>query len=235
MDASSFSVIYEDNHLLVVSKPAMLATMGVRPSRASLLSLSKKYIQKKYEKPGNVYLGTVSRLDVPVSGIVVFARTSKAAARLTEQFRMRQVDKIYWALLRRRPQPDMGEMEDWLERDPRHRRMHVCQPQRAKAQWARLTYRLLTRLSAGYIVEIRLETGRKHQIRLQLGSRGYPIRGDQKYGGRADDFPHGIALHARRVAFEHPVRRERMELTAALPSTWRNLDIPEDFDDRLES
>jgi 23S rRNA pseudouridine1911/1915/1917 synthase len=180
-------VLYEDNHLLAVNKPALLATMGVAEDKPSLLTLAKEYIRQEYHKPGNVYLGIVSRLDAPVTGVVLLARTSKAASRLTEQFRDHRVEKIYWALVEGGVDASAAELHDFLCKDERHRRMHV--------------------------------TGRKHQIRVQLSHASLPIVGDRKYGS-STSFPRGIALHARRLVVEHPVRKEPLTIEAPLPESW---------------
>src|SRR6476620_3730369 len=136
-------VLYEDNHLLAVNKPAMLPTMGVADDRPSLLTQAKEYIRKKYQKPGNVYLGIVSRLDAPVTGVVLLARTSKAASRLSQQFRERDVEKVYWAIVEGQVEPGEGHLVDFLRKDERHRRMHVTGPNTPGAQRAELTYRVI--------------------------------------------------------------------------------------------
>jgi 23S rRNA pseudouridine1911/1915/1917 synthase len=242
-------VLYEDNHLLAVTKPAMLPTMGVAEERPSLLVLAREYIRRKYSKPGNVYLGIVSRLDVPVTGVVLMARTSKAAARLTEMFRERDVEKTYWTLVEGRVDPPQGKLVNELRKDERHRRMHVVGPGFAGAQRAELEYRVLdgsqdqqtgrhgdkgtqlkdmigdgtgslsASLARCMLLEIRLLTGRKHQIRVQLAEAGWPVLGDRKYGSTRK-FPVGIALHARRLALEHPVRRTPLVIESALPAAW---------------
>lgn len=217
-DPTPLSVLYEDNHLLVVDKPAGLPTMGVTPDRPSLIVVAKDYIKRRYEKPGNVYLGTVSRLDTPVSGIVVFARTSKAANRLSEQFRERTVEKRYWALVSGAA-PEEARLVNWLVKDPRHRGSHLVQAGTPGAQEARLSLRPLQRLGQASLVEILLETGRKHQIRVQLAGRGLPIVGDRKYGSQKP-FPRGIALHARQVGLTHPTQGTRIELVCPLPESW---------------
>jgi len=213
-------VLYEDNHLLAVSKPAMLATMGVAAGEPSLWSLCREYLRQKYHKPGNVYLGVVSRLDSPVTGIVLFARTSKAAARLSRVYRERRVAKVYWALVSGRIAPASGQCVDWVLKDDRAARMRVVQEGQPGAQQARLSYRTLRSAGDCQLLEVVLQTGRKHQIRLQLAARGHPVLGDQKYGSRRR-FPAGIALHARLLELVHPVRRTALRLVAPLPASWR--------------
>lgn len=212
-------VLYEDNHLLAVNKPAMLPTMGVAADRPSLLAVAKEYIRRKYDKPGEVYLGIVSRLDAPVTGVLLIARTSKAAARLTEMFKRRDVQKSYWALVPGRVEPASGRLVHFLRKDERHRRMHVATAQATGVQRAELEYRVLKTVKGNTLVEVQLLTGRKHQIRVQLADAFAPILGDRKYGSR-QSFPLGIALHSRRLAFEHPVRKTPVEIEAPLPSSW---------------
>jgi 23S rRNA pseudouridine1911/1915/1917 synthase len=215
-------VLYEDNHLLAVNKPAMLPTMGVAEDRPSLLAVAKEYIRQRYDKPGNVYLGIVSRLDAPVTGVLLVARTSKAASRLTEMFRDRDVEKTYWALVEGRVDPHSGHLVHYLRKDERHRRMHVTGAGASGAQRAELAYRVIRtteHLASGTLLEIQLLTGRKHQIRVQLADAGWPVVGDRKYGS-VRRFPLGIGLHSRRVAFEHPVRKMPLSIEAPLPASW---------------
>ncbi|OHB66750.1 MAG: hypothetical protein A2V70_09965 [Planctomycetes bacterium RBG_13_63_9] len=223
-------VLYEDNHLLAVCKPAGLPTMGTPTDRPTLLAIAKSYVKRRYHKPGNVYLGVMSRLDAPVSGVVLLARTSKAARRITEQFRSRAVEKTYWALVEGKVQPPSGDCVDWVAASPavaynaRHRRMYIVGPKLPGAKEARLSYRRVERLAADSLLEVLLETGRKHQIRLQLAHRGYPILGDRKYGSRRR-WPSGIALHARRLVIQHPVRGQPLELEAPLPAAWHGFGV----------
>jgi 23S rRNA pseudouridine1911/1915/1917 synthase len=214
-------VLYEDNHVLAVNKPAMLPTMGVAEGRPSLLAVAKEYVRRKYDKPGNVYLGIVSRLDAPVTGVVLIARTSKAAARLTKLFRERDVEKTYWALVEGHVDPASGELIHYLRRDERHRRMHVTGAQTPGAQRAELAYRVLKTLGQRTLLEIQLLTGRKHQIRVQLADALGPVVGDRKYGS-SQRFEIGIALHARRLELEHPVRKTPLAIEAPLPGYWPN-------------
>lgn len=224
--AAPFPVLYEDNHLLVIVKPPGIPTMGVAAGKPSLIEVAREYIRRKYHKPGNVYLGVVSRLDAPVSGALVFARTSKAAARLTEQFREHRVEKTYWAVVTGNVQPPTATLVDFLAEHPRHRRMDATPADTPGAKEARLRYQVLRKVAGRTLVEVELETGRKHQIRAQLAQRGFPIVGDRKYGS-SEPFGVGIALHGRRLALEHPVRGERLEFLAPLPPSWRKLGISE--------
>ncbi len=229
----SLRILFEDNHLLAVAKPAGIPTQGAVAGRESLVNQVKHYLRQKYRKPGNVYLGVVSRLDSPVSGVVVFARTSKAAARLNEQFRNRKVEKTYWALVEGRIEPAEAECIDWLVKDERRQRIEVVHHKsnsknpmdnkRDGAQHARLRYKRLKVSQASSLLEISLETGRKHQIRVQLAARGHAIVGDRKYGSQRK-FAGGIALHCRRLVIEHPVKKTPVELVAPLPKTWEALE-----------
>lgn len=219
MHRSTLDVLYDDNHLLVINKPAGVVTQGAAAGETSLLELAKQYVKRKYHKPGNVYLGTVSRLDAAVSGVVVFARTSKAAARLAEQFRAHTVRKIYWAIVSGTPAVS-DTCEDWLIKDEARQRMILADDQTAGAQLARLGYRRGQAVPGGWHLEIELETGRKHQIRVQLAGRGLPIVGDRKYGS-PETFARGIALHSRLLEFKHPTRPETLTLVAPLPASWQ--------------
>ena len=218
------AVVHEDNHLLAVLKPAGLATMGLPADKPTLLTVAKQYVKDRYRKPGNVYLGVISRLDTPVTGIVLLARTSKAARRLTEQFRNRTVQKTYWALVEGVVDPAAGECVDWLFADERHRRVRVVDATRPGAKEARLAYRRLEQLAGHSLLEVEPQTGRKHQIRVQLARRGHPILGDRKYGGRRA-FPVGIGLHARRLVVNHPVGGQPVVLEAPLPPAWHTLGV----------
>lgn len=219
MQFPPLEVLYEDNHVLAVSKPARLATMGVPAGEPSLLTVAKAWIKQRYSKPGNVYLGVVSRLDAPVTGVVLLARTSKAANRLTQQFRSREVEKVYWAITEAKVDPPQGRLVHWLKAHGRHRRMMIVGPTIEGAKEAILSYRRFRTLGANSLLEVSLETGRKHQIRIQLADHGHAILGDRKYGAHVT-FPLGIALHARRVTFQHPVRDERITIEAPVPQVW---------------
>lgn len=194
--------------------------MGVYETEPSLWRMARQYLKEKYHKPGNVYLGVVSRLDADVSGAVVFARTSKAAARLNEQFREREVSKVYWAIVEKMPDEPVGRLEDWIRKNDRRQRMEVVRPGEVGAQHAALSYRVRRSTPCGALLEVQLETGRKHQIRVQLARHLSPILGDQKYGARRQ-IRRGIALHARQLTLLHPVRKEPVSVTAPLPAGWR--------------
>jgi 23S rRNA pseudouridine1911/1915/1917 synthase len=229
----SLDVLYEDNHLLVVNKPAGLPTQGAAPGEDSLVNRAKDYLKQKYSKPGNAYVGVVSRLDAVVTGVVVLARTSKAAARLSEQFREAEVAKTYWAVVEGTPKTSDGALTDWVVKDERQRKMVVVD--RSQGQEARLRFRKLVNLHAGQaLLEVKLETGRKHQIRVQLAHQGFPIVGDAKYGARRPFSP-GIALHARRLEIIHPTQRIRLEFSAHLPGSWQSFQINEEEAVKLEA
>jgi 23S rRNA pseudouridine1911/1915/1917 synthase len=228
MNPPPLHVLYEDNHLLAVVKPAGLPTMGTPGDRATLLSVAKDYVKQRYQKPGNVYLGVMSRLDAPVTGVVLLARTSKAAARLTEQFRSHTVEKTYWAIVEGTVEPIEETLVDWLGHDDRHRRMHIVGAAMEGAKEARLSYRRLGIVKNDSWLEVQLDTGRKHQIRLQLSHRGYPVVGDRKYGSRSP-FSEGIALHARRLIVSHPTTGGALEFVAPLPASWRKFGIRENI------
>jgi 23S rRNA pseudouridine1911/1915/1917 synthase len=224
-------VLYEDNHCLAVAKPAPLLTQGAPPA-PTLEAMVKAYIKDRYKKPGNVYLGIPHRLDRPVSGVVVFARNTKAAQRLAEQFQQRQVRKVYWAVVELNaagePPPEEGVWEDYLLKIQDEARTERVSAETPAARWAVLRYRRLSTVAAGALLEIEPETGRMHQIRVQAATRGWPVRGDFLYGARlpfgpAADLPRDriIALHARSLTFLHPIRYEPLTVTAPAPEVWR--------------
>jgi len=218
------NLLYQDNHLLVVNKPALLPTMGVGQRETSLIVQAKAYLKKKHSKPGNVYLGVVSRLDAMVSGVIVLAKTSKAASRLTDQFRERQVRKTYWAVVHRPLPRSEATLHNWLVKDDRARRMRVCPAATVGALEAQLSYRTLQAMGQRQLLGIELITGRKHQIRVQLAHLDRPILGDKKYGSQ-QPFPTGIALHSRVLSLIHPVTKESQTFVAPVPPCWLRLGI----------
>ncbi|MEM6330948.1 MAG: RNA pseudouridine synthase [Planctomycetota bacterium] len=213
------NVLLEDNHLLAINKPAALPTMGAPAGTPTLLDKAKAYIAQKHNKPGNVYLGVVSRLDAPVTGVVLMARTSKAAARLSAAFRDRRVGKSYLAAVEGTPAEPAATLVHHLRKDERHRKVHVTADSATDAQRAELSYEVLGDGPHGALLLVRPVTGRKHQIRVQLAKIGCPIVGDRKYGARVAMHA-GIALHAWRLEVEHPVRRGPVVISCPPPASW---------------
>jgi 23S rRNA pseudouridine1911/1915/1917 synthase len=227
----ALQILYEDNHLIVVVKPAPLLTQGVPAGVPTLEAMVKAYIKEKYQKAGNVYLGIPHRLDRPVSGVIAFARNTKAARRMAEQFQAHEVRKVYRALVEPSPTgelpPAEGRWLDWLQKFPEEARTERVDAATPGAKRASLRFRLLKATDNGALLEIEPETGRMHQIRVQAASRGWPIRGDVQYGSRMSFGPPAelprdrvIALHAWSLTFLHPIRYEPMTLTAPLPAIW---------------
>jgi 23S rRNA pseudouridine1911/1915/1917 synthase len=223
-------ILYEDNHCLAVAKPAPLLTQGVPAGLPSLEAWVKAYLKSKYHKPGNVYLGVPHRLDRPVSGVVLFARNSKAARRLAEQFQEHQVTKLYRALAGGDVRPDEGVWTDHLRKLPDEARAEVGPPGASGAKPAVTHYRVLRRRGGVTLLELRPRTGRMHQLRVQAAARGHPICGDELYGsGTPFGPPAGlprdrvIALHADSLTFLHPIRFEPVTVTAPLPEYWGEL------------
>lgn len=211
-------ILYEDKHLLIVDKPADWVVQGAQEDQQSLLESARSYIKRKYHKPGNVFLGVVSRLDAPVTGVVPFARTSKGAARLSEQFRARAPRKVYLAIVEGNG-PASGRVEHDLIRPPGSSVTKVARAGDPAAQHAILEYRCVQSHAGNSLLEIELITGRKHQIRCQLAALGHPIHGDRLYGARAA-FPRGIALHCRQLSVIHPTLGTAIEAVAPLPIYW---------------
>lgn len=226
MPSPKLKILYEDNHLLALVKPVGMATMGVDKDETSLLTLAKDYIKRQYNKPGNVYLGVVSRLDSLVGGVILFARTSKAAARLTEQFRSHSVEKTYWAIVEEIIDPPAGILINYVIKDESQHRMRIVGEKYPGAKIAKLSYRMLSVVRDHSLIEVELMTGRKHQIRLQLAHHGHPILGDKKYGSK-QNYPSGIALHSRRLVFTHPVKGDRIVLEAPVPQVWHHWGVRE--------
>ena len=227
MTTSEFRVLYEDNHCLAVEKQAGQLIAEDATGDVTLSEMAKRYLAEKYDKPGNVYLGVVHRLDRPVSGIVLFTRTSKAAARLAKQFREKTVRKTYLVWVQGNPEHDSEMLEDWLLRSTNRNVTRVSREGVDGAKLAQLTYSVRRRSGDRTLLEIELHTGRHHQIRVQLSSRGWPILGDVKYGGPKCNNPKALALHAASLSFEHPTTKERVELSADLPAVWKNwFDVP---------
>ena len=210
-------VIYEDNQIIIVSKRAGDIVQGDKTGDTPLSETVKLYIKDTCHKPGDVFLGVVHRLDRPVSGLVVFARTSKALSRLSEMFRMRSVRKTYWAIVGNQPPQSEGTLTHWLTRNPKNNTARAYEREVPGSKQAVLDYRVIARSDRYWLLEVDLHTGRHHQIRCQLAKIGCPIRGDLKYGAPRSLPDGGISLHARRVSFEHPVSHLPIDVTAPVP------------------
>ncbi len=214
------NILYEDNHCLALAKPSGVASAHFQGQDETLDRLVKAYLKTKHQKPGNVFLGVVHRLDKPVSGVLLFARTSKAAARLCEQFREGTVEKTYWAVVEGKIPRDAGTLEDWLRKDDERKRVDVVEPNDPGAKQAILHFERRGEHGELTWLELRPQTGRTHQLRVQLAHHGHPIFGDAKYGS-FHTFGSAIGLHARSLTFLHPIRYEPITLTAEVPRTWK--------------
>lgn len=212
-----FHVVYEDNHFLIVNKRAGLLVQGDSTGDRTLTDILKDYIKEKYDKPGEVFLHPVHRLDRPVSGLVVFARTSKGLERMMELFRKRNIQKTYWAITRRRPEVLKGKLTHWLIKDEKRNVTTAYDEPRDKALKAELNYKYIGTLNKFHLIEVEPITGRPHQIRVQLAAMGCPIRGDLKYGFDKANPDGSINLHARRLFFTHPIKNEGIICRAAVP------------------
>lgn len=221
------TVVYEDNHIIVVNKTASEIVQADKTGDTPLSETVKQYLKEKYQKPGNVFLGVTHRLDRPVSGLVIFAKTSKALTRLNEMFRAGEVKKTYWAVVKNAPKESEGELVHFLVRNEKQNKSYAYDKEVPNSKKAVLDYRLIGRSENYYLLEVDLKTGRHHQIRCQLAKMGCPIKGDLKYGSPRSNPDGGICLHARRVRFVHPVSKELIELKAPLPegNLWKGFEL----------
>lgn len=212
------TVVYEDNHIIVVNKAPGEIVQGDKTGDEPLVETLKRWLKEKYNKPGNVFCGVVHRLDRPVGGLVVFAKTSKALARLNEMFRNGEVHKTYWALSRNLPSQPEGELKGYIRTiEKTNKSLYSLQPRDGYKE-ARLRYRLLGSSDRYHLIEVELLTGRKHQIRVQLSAMGCPIKGDLKYGDKRSNPDGSISLMARHIEFVHPVSKQQISLTAPVPN-----------------
>lgn len=210
-------VVYEDNHIIIVFKEAGEIVQGDKTGDEPLSEKVKQYIKEKYHKPGNVFLGVVHRLDRPVSGLVVFARTSKALTRMNEMFRKGEVHKTYWAITQNAPSAPESLLENWLVRNEKQNKSYAYDHEVAGSKLAKLTYKVIGKSDRYTLIEVHLLTGRHHQIRCQLAHIGCPIRGDLKYGAKRSNPDGSISLLARHIEFVHPVSKQNLSIDSPLP------------------
>ena len=218
------TVLYEDNHIIAVNKTCNEIVQGDKTGDTPLVDTVKVYIKEKYHKPGEVFLGVTHRLDRPTSGVVLFARTSKALSRLNEMFKSHeQIRKTYWAIVQGAPKQAEARLENWLVRNEAQNKSYIAKPGAKEAKLAVLGYKTLVKGDHYTLLEVNLETGRHHQIRCQLAAIGCPIKGDLKYGAKRSNPDGGISLHARKIEFIHPVSKQDICITAPVPddSLWQ--------------
>ena len=218
-------VLYEDNHIIIVYKAPGEIVQGDKTGDTPLSDIVKAYLKEKYHKPGNVFCGVTHRLDRPTSGVVVFAKTSKALSRLNEMFRNGEVDKTYWAIVKKRPQKEEDTLTHYLIKNEKTNKSIAYDTEKPKTKKAVLHYKLIASSDNYYLLEVDLETGRHHQIRSQLAKIGSPIKGDLKYGAERSNPDGSISLHARSISFIHPVSKEKIEVVAKVPedNLWQAL------------
>ena len=219
------TVVYEDNHVIIVNKSSSEIVQGDKTGDKPLSETVKEYIKEAYAKPGNVFLGVVHRLDRPVSGVVLFARTSKALPRLNDMFRNGEVRKTYWAIVKDAPPQPSGTLEHWLVRNEKQNKSYAYDREVPNSKKAILNYRVIGSSDNYYLLEVDLKTGRHHQIRCQLAKMGCPIKGDLKYGAKRSNPDGSISLHARSISFTHPVSKQPIEAVAPVPedNLWQSL------------
>lgn len=220
-------ILYEDNHIIIVNKTPGEIVQGDKTGDQPLSEKVKEYLKEKYNKPGNVFCGVTHRLDRPTSGIVVFAKTSKALSRLNDMFRNGEVDKTYWAIVKDRPPKEEDQLTHYLIKNEKNNKSNAYTSERPHTKKAVLHYRLIATSQNYYLLEIDLETGRHHQIRVQLARIGCPIKGDLKYGAARSNPDGSISLHARTISFVHPVSKEEILVTAPLPddNLWKSFEV----------
>lgn len=215
------TVVYEDNHIIIVNKTASEIVQGDKTGDTPLSETVKEYLKEKYQKPGNVFIGVTHRLDRPVSGLVLFAKTSKALSRLNEMFKRGEVKKTYWAVVKNRPAQEEGTLSHWMVRNEKQNKSYAYDKEKPGSKHAILDYRLIAASNNYYLLEVDLKTGRHHQIRCQLAKMGCPIKGDLKYGFARSNPDGSICLHARRISFIHPVSKEQITVEAPLPPSFK--------------
>lgn len=212
------TVLYEDNHIIIVNKTSSEIVQGDKTGDKPLSEIVKEYLKEKYNKPGNVFCGVTHRLDRPTSGIVVFAKTSKALSRLNEMFKDKDVSKTYWAIVKNPPKQKTGTLKHYLVRNEKQNKSYAYDSEKPNSKLAILHYKIIAQSDKYYLLEIDLETGRHHQIRCQLAKIGCPIKGDLKYGADRSNPDGSISLHARKISLIHPVSKMPIEIEAPTPS-----------------
>lgn len=219
---NNLQVLFEDNHLIIINKRVGDIVQGDKTKDKPLSEVVKEYIAEKHNKPGNVFLGVVHRLDRPTSGVVIFAKTSKALERLNKMLREKSIKKTYWAIVKNKPLEAQGTLIHYLKKNPKNNKSTAFTKASKDTKKAILHYQILKKLDRYFLLEIDLETGRHHQIRCQLASIGCPIKGDLKYGFNRSNRDGGIHLHARKIEFIHPVKKEKITIIAPTPkdSVW---------------
>jgi len=224
-DKNNLNVLYEDNHIIVVNKRVGDIVQGDKTGDKPLSEVVKEYIKDKYNKPGEVFLGVVHRLDRPTTGIVAFARTTKALTRLNELFKNRETQKTYWAIVKKRPEKEHDTLVHYLKRNEKNNTSKAHTKEVPESKVASLDYKIIRQLDNYTVLEIDLHTGRHHQIRAQLSAMGSPVKGDLKYGADRSNPDGGISLHARKLVFTHPVSKEQLSITAPVPdeSVWKSV------------
>lgn len=215
----NFQVVFEDNHLIAVSKKAGILCQGDHTGDKPLVEEVREYLKIKYNKPGNVYCGLIHRLDRPVSGLVLLAKTSKALSRMNEIFKKREVQKTYWAIVKDKPAKDSAVLKHYLIKNQKQNKSRAYQKPKDGALLSELSYSLRKKLATHYLLEVKPKTGRHHQIRVQLAEMSCPIKGDLKYGSKRSNPDGSISLHARKLEFIHPVSKESIEITAPVPKS----------------
>ncbi len=219
-------ILYEDNHIIIVNKAPGEIVQGDKTGDKPLVEMLKDFVRERDHKPGNVFMGVVHRLDRPVSGVVVFAKTSKALSRLNAMFASGDVHKTYWAITRNKPAEPEALLTHWIRSVERNNKSYASETPVKDAKEARLAYKLIASSERYHLLEVRLMTGRKHQIRVQLSSIGCPVKGDLKYGDKRSNPDGSISLHARRINFIHPVSGKEIDVTAPVPqdTLWKALE-----------
>ncbi len=215
MNNTKLHVLYEDNHLIAINKKSGDICQADKTGDIPLSEIVKEFLRNKYNKPGNVYLGTIHRIDRPTTGVIIYAKTSKALSRMNEKFRNNEISKTYWAIVKNKLPKQSDILENYLSKNNKKNKSFVTKEKDGK--YSKLNYNIIKSLDNYYQYEIKPETGRHHQIRVQLSNIGSPIKGDLKYGAKRSNKDGSICLHAREIVFKHPVTKEELKITAPTP------------------